>query len=337
MGDIIVTEIMQNPDAVEDSDGEWFELYNASDRPFSLEGAVISDGGGSSHTIAEELVILAGEYVVLGNNGDIETNGGVYVDYVYTDFPLANNNDDIILTVDGVEIDRVEYDDELGWPDPVGASMQLSVLFLDSLSNDDGANWCASSDEIVIDGDLGTPRMQNDICADTELLVEDFESDPGWTVCAGGSSPCDWEWGTPTAGPDACAGGTGCYGTTMDGDYSNDAEWNNNFVEYGPVDLNDVTSAYLAFDMWLSIEERFDNARIEISTDGSMFEVLTPASPEYDDAEDGWSSDFFDWTSVEAELTPYIGGQIYIRWAVNSDGSITNPGLYIDNVFVFSM
>ena len=29
--DIIITEIMNNPDAVPDSDGEWFEIYNSSD------------------------------------------------------------------------------------------------------------------------------------------------------------------------------------------------------------------------------------------------------------------------------------------------------------------
>ena len=45
-GDVVITEIMQNPGAVGDSPGEWFELYNESGAPVDRNGWTIGDGAG---------------------------------------------------------------------------------------------------------------------------------------------------------------------------------------------------------------------------------------------------------------------------------------------------
>ena len=45
-GDLVITEVMQNPAAVSDSVGEWFELYNASTAPIDLRGMAVADLGG---------------------------------------------------------------------------------------------------------------------------------------------------------------------------------------------------------------------------------------------------------------------------------------------------
>ena len=90
-GDIVITEIMQNPDAVSDNDGEWFELYNASTAIVDLNGWTVKDGGTNSFVITTTLEIPVGGYVVLGRNGDTATNGGVIIDYVYEDFFLSNS------------------------------------------------------------------------------------------------------------------------------------------------------------------------------------------------------------------------------------------------------
>ncbi len=34
--DLIITEIMQNPSAVEDANGEWFEIYNSGSSPVDM-------------------------------------------------------------------------------------------------------------------------------------------------------------------------------------------------------------------------------------------------------------------------------------------------------------
>ena len=49
---IVITEIMQNPDDVGDNDGEWFEIYNAGTETVDLEGWTISDLGTNSHVIS---------------------------------------------------------------------------------------------------------------------------------------------------------------------------------------------------------------------------------------------------------------------------------------------
>ena len=168
-GDLVITEVTQNPAAVADGSGEWFEIQNVSGAAIDIDGWTIADDGSDSHVIDSggPLLVPAGGFVVLGNNIDPTTNGGVTVDYSYgTSWFLANSADEIILTsTDGVEFDRIEYDGGTVWPDPTGASMSLDPASASAVANDDGANWC---DGVTIygSGDLGTPGAANPECAD---------------------------------------------------------------------------------------------------------------------------------------------------------------------------
>ena len=40
-GEILITEIMANPTALSDTEGEWFEIYNNSDHVISLQNLII--------------------------------------------------------------------------------------------------------------------------------------------------------------------------------------------------------------------------------------------------------------------------------------------------------
>ncbi len=163
-GDIAITEVMQNPNAVSDGDGEWFEVYNSTGAAVDLNGWTISDNDADSHVIGASVVVPAGGYAVLGNNDDTATNGGVTVDYVFSSVAIANGADELILTDDGgVESDRIEYDGGTVWPDPTGASMSLDPGSLNATANDDGANWCEAVDAFGA-GDLGTPGTINPSC-----------------------------------------------------------------------------------------------------------------------------------------------------------------------------
>ncbi|WP_439342863.1 Ig-like domain-containing protein [Vacuolonema iberomarrocanum] len=171
-GDIVVNEILQNPSAVSDADGEWFELYNPTANDIDINGWTIADDGSDSHTIANgaPLIIAAGGYLILGRNADAGSNGGVAVDYEYSSYLLANGDDEIILTnTVGVEIDRVEYDGGPNFPDPDGASMSLLDPTLD---NNVGANW-ATSNTAYGDGDFGTPGAVNVFLPTVRLAASD--------------------------------------------------------------------------------------------------------------------------------------------------------------------
>ena len=147
---IIISEIMQNPAAVGDTEGEWIELYNSSGADVDIDGWTIRDDGTDNHLINNggPLIISAGGFLVLGNNGDTGTNGGVPIDYVITGtFFIGNSGDELILEDDStptiVEIDRVEYDGGPNWPDPTGASMVFSGIASDD--NNDGSLWITAT------------------------------------------------------------------------------------------------------------------------------------------------------------------------------------------------
>ncbi len=164
-GDIIITEIMQNPAAVSDNVGEYFEIYNTTGSSIDMNGWIISDNGSNSHTIVSSLVVPANGYLVLGVNTDTATNGNVPVDYSYGgDIGLSNGDDELILTTAGaVEIDRVEWDGGPNFPDPNGKSMNLDNSQYTYTANDDGANWCEST--TAMGTQFGTPGADNTSCA----------------------------------------------------------------------------------------------------------------------------------------------------------------------------
>jgi hypothetical protein len=173
IGDIIITEIMQDPSAVADDDGEYFEVYNTTGSPIDINGWEMTDNGSNSHTIGSSLVVPANGYAVLGNNADSPTNGGVTVNYEYSSYTLGNGSDAIILTCSGTVIDEVAWDGGANFPDPTGASMELSTDKYNSTDNDDGANWAESLDTYG-DGDLGTPGSANSSSStNPTLLISD--------------------------------------------------------------------------------------------------------------------------------------------------------------------
>lgn len=164
VGDIIITELMRDPVAVGDNDGEWIEIYNPGSTDVDLEGVILKDAGTESHTIASSVIVPAMSYVVLGRNGDVSMNGNVPLAYVYTGISLANGDDEVIFECNGVVIDSVYYDGT--YPSPSGASMNLDSGQISAMANDNGANWCASTTPMS-SGDMGTPGAANESCSST--------------------------------------------------------------------------------------------------------------------------------------------------------------------------
>jgi hypothetical protein len=176
-GDIFISEVMNNPASVTDPSGEWIELYNASDRTLVLNGVVLSATDGDWHMIesADLISVESGSYIVIANNGDYYSNGGVTASYVYSDVSLANESDDLTVEADGITIDQVSWDDGVSFPDPSGASMSLDPTFLDDLSNDDGLNWCEATQHWSEDAaDLGSPGSENEACWPVAVATYDM-------------------------------------------------------------------------------------------------------------------------------------------------------------------
>jgi len=157
---VVVNEIMSDPDAVSDSKGEWIELYNSSDSTIQLKGLIIRDGGRDWHVIDpdNDLLIAPGSFAVLGRSADSTENGGYMPDYVYSNFQLSNSDDEVVLAGSGeTVIDSVAYGP--GWPLERGASLEL--ISPDS-DNSDPSSW-GSAEAIFGLGDRGTPGKWNSI------------------------------------------------------------------------------------------------------------------------------------------------------------------------------
>jgi hypothetical protein len=65
---VLINEIMQNPSAVSDGNGEWFEVHNPSAGPVDIDGWTIRDNDFDSHVISNggPLNVPAGGFLVLG-------------------------------------------------------------------------------------------------------------------------------------------------------------------------------------------------------------------------------------------------------------------------------
>ncbi len=153
-GDLIISEVMANPDAVSDANGEWFELYNLTGNSLNLNGLVLSDNGTDYHEIGD-LVIEPFGYLVLGRNSDSNTNGNYIADYEYSSFILGNLDDEIIISNAGLEIVRLEYFKGFA---VAGGSQELSGMVSFPLDNTD----YTYSRSIFGNGDFGTPGQPGD-------------------------------------------------------------------------------------------------------------------------------------------------------------------------------
>ncbi|WP_412559791.1 lamin tail domain-containing protein [Winogradskyella sp. MIT101101] len=175
-GDIVITEIMKDPSAVIDENGEWFEIYNSTASDINIDGWTLKDDGTNNYVIdatidpmtgtGGQTIVPAGGYLVLGRTLDLVVNGGAPIDYAYqSNFNMGNGADEIVLVTPGnIEISRVNYDGGPNFPDMAGESMQLNPSFLNETDNDNGDNWCPSLSPYG-DGDLGTPGAANEVCA----------------------------------------------------------------------------------------------------------------------------------------------------------------------------
>ncbi|WP_299242555.1 T9SS type A sorting domain-containing protein [uncultured Aquimarina sp.] len=173
VGDIIITEVMQNPAAAgNDPNGEYFELYNTTGSPIDIQSWIIKDETSTTeiHVIASSIVVPAMGYVLLAN--EATPNGGITPDYTYDVISLGNSTDGLIIECSSTIIDQVIWDNGATFPDPTGASMELSINDLNSTANDDGANW-AEAITAFGSGDLGTPGAANDNAS--TLSVDSFD------------------------------------------------------------------------------------------------------------------------------------------------------------------
>ena len=161
-GGLLITEMMINPSAVSDANGEWLEIFNPYGIDVLLQGLTISDNN-SNFVIDVPDVISPGGFYVVGSNSDAATNGGAVVDFSANwNISLNNSGGDTITIFYGTtNIDVVSYTNS--WSFGSGESLNLDVNSFEASLNDDSSYWCASTSAFG-DGDSGTPNAPNEDC-----------------------------------------------------------------------------------------------------------------------------------------------------------------------------
>ena len=163
-GDLLITEIMYNPTAIPDAEGEWFEIYNNTLSDININELVIKRSS-DLHIVDQEIIIKPGEHYVLARS-ESATSAPMYI--YGTDITLTNSGAELIIANYGTNgsngslIASVNYGLS-GFPNPAGASINLDYLYYDVESAKIGTSWCEST-EIFETGDLGTPGSVNSSC-----------------------------------------------------------------------------------------------------------------------------------------------------------------------------
>lgn len=177
-GSLVLTEILVNPSAIGDGDGEWFEFRVDHGSPIDLEGLIVSgfvEGTAvtESFVITEHLIHQPGDHVVFAVEDDPAQNGNVDAQWDWSGFNLWNEGDTLTLaTPGGTTIDTVSWDGGPDFPDPSGAALVLepTLPYNGATGNDDGSSWCAASIAWPGSaGDLGSPGQPNQSCLDRDM------------------------------------------------------------------------------------------------------------------------------------------------------------------------
>lgn len=181
-GDVLITELMPDPDAVGDGDGEYIELYNATSSDVDV-GSWTIDVGGDTDGLSG-VTIPARGFAVLCVNATGSENGGIQncdLDYA-SGISLNQGGETVILRDgDGNRVDVVDYADTSPWPDPTGAAL----LFTGTTDNNDGSNWVEASRRergfaLNQSGDLGSPGRNGN--QQTLQPTTDVTGGAGWRL-----------------------------------------------------------------------------------------------------------------------------------------------------------
>lgn len=165
-GELLITEIMANPTALSDTEGEWFEIYNNSDHVISLQNLILGRDETNIHTITDPIDLAPASYYVFSRT-DLSTE--VSNEYVYgSDITLSNTGAVLSIYNEGSEaapgslIYALDYG-ETDFPSGTGASIALNPNLLNVTDALQGSSWCISTSAYST-GDLGTPGVVNDLC-----------------------------------------------------------------------------------------------------------------------------------------------------------------------------
>jgi hypothetical protein len=105
-------------------------------------------------------------------------------------------------------------------------------------------------------------------------------------------------------------------------------------------DLSGVERATLTYWAWYDIEDGYDYATVEISTDGGGgWQMLhapsgTDGNPYGNNPGWGYTGRSDGWIQETIDLSPYVGSQVLVRFAYLTDEAVTKTGFLLDDIAI---
>ena len=182
---------------------------------------------------------------------------------------------------------------------------------------------------MVTDGIRQDSRTVTVDVTSNAIYYASMDTDPSWTLDEG------WTWGEPNGlgswkgDPNSGYTGENVIGYALEGDYANSIA-DTRYATTGPINCEGYTDIRLSFRRWLGVESPYDQAAIQVSTDGVTWtDVWTTGKAHVSDD---------DWQFVEYAVPAGLADDqptVYFRWSLGpTDGSVTYPGWNIDDVQV---
>ncbi|MFC1935539.1 hypothetical protein ACFLX9_02080 [Chloroflexota bacterium] len=106
----------------------------------------------------------------------------------------------------------------------------------------------------------------------------------------------------------------------------------------GRFTLPSLQSLTLTYSLWYELEEGWDFAYVEVSTDGGItWDILegkhtSPENPVGNAFGPGYTGSSGGWLQDQVDLTPYRGQEVLVRFEYMTDEAIHGPGLCVDNI-----
>lgn len=156
---LIITEFMADALAVNDAEGEYFEVFNSGSSAITISTLTIEDDGSDSlDLVGQTGTIGAGEFFVFGNHT------ASYVDFDYSvlgTYFLSNGADEIVITEtsSGTELARLNYTNGDAPGDGIANVLNDIANVTGGVTSPDDYIGEISTFNTLTNGDVGSPGI----------------------------------------------------------------------------------------------------------------------------------------------------------------------------------
>lgn len=168
-GNIVVNEIMYAP---YNSEPEWIEIFNRSEKEINLNGYRVADNSDTVNFINEDINLKPKQYIVIADDSSITQFYSSLPSLIIFNLPTLNNSGDRIIVMDSLNrvIDSLEYYSD--WGGTSGNSLEKIDAILPSSEKE---SWQTSN--------FPTPGKINSVTQkDYDLIVDSVYSNPKYPL-----------------------------------------------------------------------------------------------------------------------------------------------------------